>query len=279
MRDTSYTNLSITEAKKIDDSIKLMDLNFTADTGAQVYAKYNYPTKKPIKKILLLFHGYHVDSCSWFDKLAYTQLGFAVFALDCRGQSGRSEDNSKTKGSTLKGLVIKGVKEGVSNLQMIRQYLDTYRIGTIAQDLHPGLPICTMGESQGGALALIASSLLPNVDTCITQYPYLCDIRHAYDIGYGYSGINDYFSWVDPLASTYDYFFKTLAYIDIKNLVHNITADVHMLVGHKDVICPPECQFALYNNLNTNKRYYIYPEKEHEYLHNSEDLKLEILIK
>ncbi len=276
---TSYSDLKITEFKQIDDNIKLMDLYFTADDGARIYAKYIYPTNRPITKILLLFHGYHVDSCSWYDKLAYAQLGFAVFALDCRGQSGRSEDNSATMGSTLKGLVIKGINEGLDNLHMIRQYLDTYRIGTIAQNLHPNLPIYTMGESQGGALALVAASFLPNVTTCITQYPYLCDIRHAYDIGYGYSGINDYFTWEDPIASTYNQFFETLAYIDVKNIVHNITADVHMLVGHKDIVCPPECQFAMYNNLNTTKHYYIYPEKGHEHLHNCEDLKLDILIK
>lgn len=278
IENCSYTDLEINVAKNIDKNLKLQDLYFTADDGARIYAKYITPTNRPVEKILLLFHGYHVDSCSWYDKLAYAQLGFAVFALDCRGQSGRSEDNSSTSGSTMKGLVIKGIKEGVDNLHMVRQYLDTYRIGQIANDLHPNLTIYTMGESQGGALALVAASLLPNVKTCITQYPYLCDIRHAYDIGFGYSGINDYFTWEDPIAESYNQFFETLAYIDVKNLVHNITADVHLLVGHKDLVCPPVCQFAMYNNLKSKKRYYIYPEKGHEHLHNSEDLKLDILL-
>lgn len=277
-QNATYKDLEIKNSENLDKSVSLCDLYFTDDDDARIYAKYVYPTDRPITKVLLLFHGYHVDSGSWFDKIAFANLGIAVFALDCRGQSGKSQDNTKTSGSTLKGLVIKGINEGRDNLHMLRQYLDTYRLTNIAKELHPGVPIVAMGESQGGALALVAASLSPDITKCITQYPYLCDIKHAYDLGYGYSGINDYFRWEDPLANTYDSFFETLGYIDVKNLVHNINADVHMLVGHLDIVCPPICQFAMYNNITSTKQYYIYPERGHEHLHNCEDLKLKLVL-
>lgn len=278
LSNTSYSNLEITEEKTISN-IRLNNLYFTADDGARIYSKYLLPLDQEVKGIILMFHGYHVDSGSWYDKIGYAAMGYAVFAIDCRGQSGKSEDNSTTIGSTLKGLVIKGIKEGRDNLHMLRQYLDTYRIGIIASTLHPDLEIQTLGESQGGALSLVASALLPNVKTCITQYPYLCDFRLAYEMGYGYSGINDYFMWEDPQGVTYDSFFSTLSYIDVVNFAPRITADVHLLVGGKDVVCPPICQFSMYNNLVTTKKYYIYPEKGHEHLHNSEDLKMNLITK
>lgn len=278
LKSTTYHDLKITKAHPIDQNISLNDLYFTSDDGARIYAKYVYPTNRPVTKVLLMFHGYHVNSGSWFDKISYASLGIAVFALDCRGQSGKSQDNTSTTGSTMKGLVIKGHLEGVDNLHMINQYLDTYRLGQIATKLYPSTPLFTIGESQGGALALVAASLLPNVKRCISQYPYLCDIRHAYDLGFGYSGINDYFMWEDPTANTYADFFEILAYIDVKNLVHRISADTHLLVGGKDIVCPPICQFAMYNNLNTTKHYYIYPEYGHEHLYNSEDLKLRLIL-
>lgn len=279
LEQTTYSNLEVKALEGYDQNVSVNDLYFIANDGARIYSKYVYPKHRKINKVLLMFHGYHVDSGGWFDKIAFANLGIAVFALDCRGQSGKSQDNTLTSGSTMKGLVIKGINEGVNNLHMIKQYLDTYRLGLIAQDLYPELTIDVIGESQGGALALVAASLLNNVSTCVTQYPYLCDIKQAYDDGYGYSGINDYFTWEDPLATTYEMFFDTLAYIDVKNLASRITADVHLLVGHKDDVCPPKCQFAMYNNLQTTKHYYIYPEKGHEHLHNSEDLKMKLLTK
>ncbi len=278
LKHTNYSNLKIEKLPSIDESTSINDIFFEADDGAHIHAKYVYPTNREINDVLLMFHGYHVDSGSWFDKIAYANLGYAVIALDCRGQSGQSSDNTSTAGSTLKGLVIKGVNEGIDNLHMIRQYLDTYRLGLVAKDLHPNCDLHCIGESQGGALALVASSLIPDVKTCVSQYPYLCDIKHAYELGFGYSGIDDYFKWEDPLSDTYEPFFNKLAYIDVKNLVHKICAKTYLIVGNKDQVCPPICQFAMYNNLQTAKDYYIYHQYGHEHLYNSEDLKMKLLL-
>lgn len=277
-KEAYYSDLTITKLPFSNLSVSLNDLTFKTNDGATIYAKYIYPTTQKIEKVLLLFHGYHVSSGAWFDKLCFAQFGIAVLALDCRGQSGNSQDNTITYGSTMKGLVIKGVKEGHDNLHMVRQYLDTYLLSNIANQLHPNCKQIAMGESQGGALALACASLSTNIDFCITQYPYLCDIEHAYQLNKGYAGLEDYFRWEDPTGDTYDYIFSQLEYIDIKNLVHNITSPVQMYVGNKDIVCPPECQFIAYNNINSDKAFKIYHEYGHEYLQGAEDHKLKLIL-
>lgn len=281
LRETStYSNVVITENEQFSIvGVSVNDLYFDTNDGANIHVKYTYPTDQAIKKVLLVFHGYHVSCGAWFEKIAYAKLGFAVLAIDVRGQSGKSTDVSITSGSTLKGLVIKGVNEGYENLYYTQVYMDTYRLANLAKELHPNTPLIALGESQGGALASVCSALTPEIEQCLINYPYLSDIKHAYEVGAGYDGIENYFKWEDPIAETYEQFFETLSYIDIQFFAKQIKADVHMFVGKKDIVCPLECQSAFYNKLDCNKKVYFYPEKGHEYLDGSEDIKLKLVMK
>ena len=50
-----------------------------------------------------------------------------------------------------------------------------------------------------------------------------------------------------------DEIYKTLSYIDIKNLAPWIKAPVLMSIGLVDKTCPPHINFAAYNQLNVPK--------------------------
>ncbi|WOO86789.1 acetylxylan esterase [Mollicutes bacterium LVI A0039] len=276
--NASYSDLIINKQSFVDDTVSLNDLTFRSHDGANIYAKYVYPKNMPITKVLLLFHGYHVASGAWFDKIAMAKFGIAVLAMDSRGHSGKSVDIVQTAGSTMKGLIIKGIHEGHQNLYMPKLYMDTYIMSLIAKDLHPDCKLICSGESLGGALALACASLSNNVDLCITQYPYLCDIKEAYNMGKGYAGLEDYFRWEDPTLETYNNIFDQLSYIDLKNMVHNVNAPVTMFVGNKDQVCPPQCMFSMYNKLTVPKNHFIYHEYGHEYLQGAEDKKLELIL-
>ncbi len=277
---STYSDLKITERDDFKvEGVSVNDLYFKSDDGAIIHVKYTFPTNQQIKKVLLIFHGYHVSSGAWFEKIAYAKLGFAVLAIDVRGQSGLSSDVCQTSGSTLKGLVIKGIKEGYQNLYYTQVYMDTYRLTLVAKELHPGISLIALGESQGGALAAVCSGLTPEIEQCIINYPYLSDIEHAYELNAPYDGIENYFKWEDPTGSTYKQFFETLSYIDIQFFAKRIEADVHMFVGKRDIVCPLECQSAFFNKLNCEKKVYFYPEKGHEYLDGSEDIKLNLIMK
>ncbi|HRJ71498.1 MAG TPA: acetylxylan esterase, partial [Terrimicrobiaceae bacterium] len=85
------------------------DLWFTGVGGARIYAKYLRPKHAPRPHpAVLMFHGYTGNSGEWLDKLAYAGEGIAVAALDCRGQGGRSEDNTPVRGNTHHGHFLRG---------------------------------------------------------------------------------------------------------------------------------------------------------------------------
>ncbi|MFV0556135.1 MAG: acetylxylan esterase [Lactovum sp.] len=279
-KKSTYQQLEIIENKDFPlKDVSVNDLYFETDDRARIHVKYCYPTSGEIKKVILVFHGYHVSSGAWFDKIAYAKLGFAVLAMDVRGQSGLSTDVNQTAGSTLKGLVIKGVKEGYQNLYYTQIYMDTYRLANLAKALHPNIPLVSMGESQGGALAAISAALTPDIELCLIHHPYLVDIEHAYELGCAYDGIENYFKWEDPLGKSYTEFFQTLSYIDLKFFASRIRAELHLFTGKKDKVSPLECQMSFYHQVTSKKELYLYPEKGHEYLDGAEDIKLKLLLR
>lgn len=70
---------------------EFFNLYFTGVKGARIRCQYIRP-KKIEGKVpgMLMFHGYHGDSGDFGDKLSWVTEGFAVLAMDCRGQGGES---------------------------------------------------------------------------------------------------------------------------------------------------------------------------------------------
>src|SRR6201996_7744919 len=110
---------------------ELFDLWFTGVGGARVYAKYLRPKGAKNCPAVIHFHGYSGSSGDWLDKLSYVNEGFAVAALDCRGQGGRSEDNSQVLGNTREGHLIRGLDGPPEKLLFRQIFLDTVQLARI----------------------------------------------------------------------------------------------------------------------------------------------------
>ena len=123
--------------------------------------------------------------------------------------------------------------------------------------------IAVEGGSQGGALSF-ATAALDNerIDLCVPHVPFLSDFRDYFKVA----------SW--PAGEFFTYFkehpeipeddiYKTLSYIDIKNLAPWIKAPVFMSIGLVDKTCPPHINFAAYNQLNVPREYLVYPNSGH----------------
>jgi cephalosporin-C deacetylase len=262
------------ELKPVDvlgnTNAELFDLYFTGTGGARVYAKYLRPkgAKKPGPAILQ-FHGYNSSSGDWADKLNYVNEGFAVAALDCRGQSGRSEDNSQIVGNTKEGHVIRGL-DGPPEKMLYRQiFLDTAQLARIvmAQPEVDPTRVGSMGNSQGGALALVCAALEPRIARTAPVFPFLSDYQRVWEMDLAkdaYSDIRQYLRKFDPLHERVTEIFTKLGYIDIQNLVPRIKAEVLMAITLMDNICPPSTQFATYNKITSKKQELIYRDFGHE---------------
>lgn len=260
------------------------DLWFTGIGGAKIYAKYLRP-KNPAGKLpaVLQFHGYTGNSGAWFDKLALVGEGFAVAALDCRGQGGRSEDNTPVRGNTHHGHIIRGLDDAPGRLLFRSIFLDTVQLARVVAsfpEIDSGR-MGTLGGSQGGALSIACAALAPQIRRCVSMYPFLSDYRRVWEMDLAkeaYAELLTFFRNFDPLHEREEEIFRSLGYIDVKNLAPRITADVLMGISLIDPICPPSTQFAVYNNLSSKKEALIYQDFRHENLPGFNDRAFEFLM-
>jgi cephalosporin-C deacetylase len=249
---------------------ELFDLYFTGVGGARVYAKYVRPkgARKPAPA-LLEFHGYGMSSGNWSNKLRYVNEGYAVAALDCRGQGGRSEDNSQVIGNTREGHLIRGLDGPPEKLLFRQIFLDTAQLARVvmAQPEVDPARVGSTGGSQGGALALVCAALEPRIRRTASVFPFLSDYRRVWNMDLAkdaYSDLKAYFRKFDPLHEREDEIFTQLGYIDIQHLASRIRSEVLMGITLMDNICPPSTQFATYNKITSQKEAVIYRDFGHE---------------
>lgn len=250
--------------------VECFDLYFTGVRGARIHAKYMRPraVEEP-HPALLMFHGYSGNSGDWADKLGYVARGFSVAALDCRGQGGLSQDVGGVAGSTYRGHIVRGLDDRPEKLLFRDIFLDCAELASVIMTL-PEVDerrVAATGASQGGGLTLACAALEPRLKMAASIYPFLCDYQRVWemDLATGaYEELRLYFRFFDPRHERENEIFSRLGYIDVQHLASRIRADVLMVVGLMDMICPPSTQFAAYNKIISRKQMSLYPDFGHE---------------
>lgn len=265
-----------TEFIKADFSPKNSEcyhMYFTGVRGARIHCKHVRPKNAAGKlPAVLLFHGYGSVSDEFSSLLSWASEGYAVFALDCRGQSGLSEDVGGVKGMTASGQFIRGIDNASPDDMLFRHmFLDTAQLAHIVHGMSEidTEKIYAHGGSQGGALTVACAALSPHIKKAAIVYPFLSDYKKVWEMGMAeqaYVELKIYFRNHDPRHEREDEIFTKLGYIDVHNLADKISADVLFFTGLSDNICPPVTQFAVYNNLKCKKDIVLYPDFGHESL-------------
>jgi cephalosporin-C deacetylase len=245
--------------------------------GARIYAKYQRPKSKGKHPAVLFFHGYSGNSGNWSDRLGYVAEGFCTAGMDCRGQGGRSQDVGGSLGTTLRGHIVRGLGDPDPHKLLYRSiFLDTVQLARVVMSFDEVDPtrLGATGASQGGALTLACAALEPRIRRAMPVYPFLCDYKRVWDMDLAkdaYAELRDYFRLFDPLHEREHDIFERLGYIDCQHLAPRIQADLCMLTGLMDTVCPPSTQFAAYNKVKSPKDMIIYPDFAHETLPHGSD--------
>jgi len=262
--------VELTPAKFQTPFAECFDLYFTGVRGARVYAKYLRPRNAPVRHpAVVQFHGYSTHSGDWCEKLNFVAAGFSVAALDCRGQGGRSEDTGGTKGTTLRGHIIRGLEDSPEKLLFRSVFLDTAQLAGIVMgmpEVDPGR-VGAIGGSQGGGLTLACAALEPRINRAAPTYPFLCDYKRVWEMDLAtnaYDELRSFFRLFDPRHEREEEIFTRLGYIDVQNLAGRIRGKVLMAVGLMDQICPASTQFAAFNKIVAPKELAVYPDYAHE---------------
>jgi len=225
-----------------------------------------------------MFHGYSGCSGGWVSLLPYAYAGYAVLALDVRGQMGRSDDTLCVAGNTFKGHIIRGLSSGDPEKLFFRNvFLDTAKTARIlmSMDFVDENRIGATGGSQGGALAIVCGALEPRVKMIASVFPFLSDYKRSWELDLwknAYEELSDYVRNLDPRHKNLENMLEMLGYIDVSNLAPRIKGETYMFLTLLDEICPPSTQFAVYNRITATKSCEIYPNHGHEWLPDSDEL-------
>lgn len=266
-------------------NVSCYDLYYDGEDGARIHAKYLVPdcaANGPVP-VVFVFHGYTGDAGSWSDKLRFLSQGYAVAAMDCRGQAGQSMDLGGVKGETYLGHIVRGLMEEDPEKLLYRQiYLDTVML-VKAVSARPEIDADRMmvhGGSQGGALSMVCAALNPQIKLAAVAYPFLSDYKRIWEMdsrGSAFVELRDFFRWHDPAHLREEEFFTRLGYIDIQFLMPRVKASVLWATGLQDEAVPASTQFAAYNKLTCEKQQMIYPDFGHEDLRDFDDRVMEFL--
>ena len=264
---------------------QMYHMYYTGVHGARIHALFARPAKREGKiPAVLQFHGYSGGFSSFYGLLGYVCAGFAVAAMDARGQGGYSEDVGGVKGNTLNGHIIRGLSDPDSDRLLFRDiFLDTAQLARIvmAMDDIDETRVGAMGGSQGGGLTLACAALTPDLNRAASQYPFLSDYRRVWDMDLdkqAYAELRAHFRSFDPRHLREDEIFRKLGYIDVHHLADRIRARVLMLTGLLDDVCPPSTQFAAYNHIQSPKEMILYPDFGHEYIPDCDDAILQYML-
>ena len=285
----SFWDESLAEMKALDAKLELIpakftaaiadcfDLYFTGVGGARIHAKYLRPKSgsRPHPAIVM-FHGYSANSGDWFDKLAWVAQGVSVFALDCRGQGGQSQDLGGVTGTTIRGHIVRGLEDPPQQMLFRQIFLDTAQLAGLAMQMPEVDPkrIGATGGSQGGGLTLACAALEPRIKLAAPIFPFLCDYQRVWEMDLAadaYEELRAYFRRFDPRHEREKEIFTKLGYIDCQYLAPRIRGEVLMATGLMDKTCPPSTQFAAYNKITAKKNMVIYPDYGHEGLPGASD--------
>ncbi|MDE2127654.1 MAG: acetylxylan esterase [Armatimonadetes bacterium] len=275
--DTALAEMRATKPEPVlhavpnpSSAVEAFDLTFTGVGGSRIYAKYMRPARiAGPRPAVLMFHGYSGSSGDWLEKVAYAASGYCVAAMDCRGQGGRSEDLGGTRGNTLRGHIIRGLDDEPSRMLYRQIFLDTAQLARVVMEFDEvdATRVGATGASQGGGLTLACAALTPEIRRAAPVYPFLCDYQRVWEMDLAtnaYDELRTWFRMFDPTHARQDEIFLRLGYIDVQHLADRIKAQVCMITGLMDTICPPSTQYAAFNKMRCEKDVLIYPDFGHE---------------
>jgi len=258
---------------------KAYDLYFISIKNTRIHCRVMIPTTKEKTPALLMFHGYRGTSKDFSAMLPYVSEGYSVFALDCRGQGGFSQDVFDGNGNTIDGHLTRGIVDAMngdkSHIYFRNVFLDTVQLHRCVTsfDFIDKTRIGTTGNSQGGGLAVACAALCPTIKCLAPIHPFLSDYKRVWEINIhkAYQEIYLYFRHYDPHHLREDEFFQALGYIDIKNMAKWIQAKTFFSTGLQDHTCPPSSTFAVYNNMKCERKMNIFYDFDHENMNGVDD--------
>lgn len=244
--------------------IEVYDVSYEGFDDTPIRAWYMVPAHLKLAEYpcLIFFHGYTGERGLPEQYASWLLAGFAVLAVDVRGQGDTGNRLADDHG-IMRGWLTQNITDKQRCYYMAIT-IDAWKAVDWAMTRAEidSKKIAVIGGSQGGGLSLITSALHSGVSYCVADIPNMCHMD--FGILNSTSSLTEAAAFVKRYPDLLEPVLETLAHFDMMNLAHRIHIPVRISVGLKDTVCMPETIFAVYNRLATEKVLDIHPFSGHE---------------
>lgn len=260
--------------KKIANNFEVFDVIYKSYGKSPVRGELYLPVNIIKPKVLILIPDYNTNQWpmikSLDNHLAYFLLklrGYEAFKTEKEGQN---EHRSKTARSGQKetekspGYMTENILN-IKNYYVHNIYMDAYRSVDLLRLFNKlnCSQIGIIGKGLGASAAVFVASVSNRVKAIALEAPSFCYLELSQNISESDSAreINAFLSGNKSKKSIVK---KNLTYFDSINHSDKISCSVLVSAGLKDTSSPPECVFALFNHMRTEKTIEVYPEDGNE---------------
>lgn len=239
---------------KCSENKEMYHIEMYSFGNVKIEGYYSVPKKPGKHPAIIRYMGYAAnprfpDTNVWPD--------FCEFILSVRGQGIQKSVNPYGD------WIVYGLSD--KNTYYYRgAYMDLIR-GVDFLESRPEIDpekIFAEGGSQGGAFTLAVCALDKRIRAAAPRIPFLSDFRDYFRICPWPRSVFEEYLERHP-DENWEKIYDVLSYFDIKNLAGRITCPIIMGVGLQDETCPPHTNFAGYNQIHSEKKYYVYPNQKH----------------
>jgi len=246
------------------DSVEVHDLRFAGLDGTPVAAWYLRPRQAAAPcPVIVQFHGGNGSRGCPLDHATWLLAGYAVVAMDFRQQGGTTGSRTAMDRCGTSHWIC-GNLEQPHNHYLYHAWTDALLSVRVAET-RPGVradQVVVSGASQGGGTAMVMAALNPRVALCLANVPSYCRWEKRVQDGSACaSTIAEYIRRYPNAAATV---FRTLSYYDVMHFANRIRCPLLGSCGLKDGMTPPDCVFAGFNKVTSEKRIEVYPFGGHE---------------
>lgn len=245
--------------------IRVQDIEFSGAEGHRIKGWVLTPigVDGPLP-CLVQYIGYGGGRSLHHEWTLWPSAGWATLIMDTRGQGwADTPDPGYAANPQELGFVTRGILDPLTSYYT-RVFIDAARAVDVARALPfiDSARVAVGGGSQGGAITIAASALVPDVIGSLVGVPFWCDVERACTLvdTIPYKELANYLK-----ARPYDLdaVRHTLSYLDGTVLAGMATAPALFEIGLMDDICPPSTCYAAFNAWAGPKEVREYPWSGH----------------
>ncbi|WP_026021694.1 acetylxylan esterase [Bacillus timonensis] len=266
LRELNDTPLQI-QMQKIDyplSQIEAYSLIYRGFAQTPINAYYILPENQGGNlPCIITFHGYGGNKGSISSYMKWIIQGYAVLAVDCRGHGESAEDTYYSVSAT-GTWATQGILDKYEYYYR-KIYMDCKRAVDVVftREEIDKSRICLHGASLGGGISLAVAALDNRPSLVVADVPNMCNIELAIQQKFEGS-LMSVENFMHRYPEKSKQVFETLSYFDNLNLAPKIKSKTRLSVAFKDLICPPQSIYGVYNKIDAPKSIIAYPFSGHD---------------